>query len=136
MYVANAVPMGDGTATLTQQGLNKQVINQKVDVPGGASTVAATIRQVQGPNMINVRGRELPANTTFTVYATKDSTAVPLTDLISDATGTEGALAFTKFSGTFDRIMLGPSYGGIPLSATPYSGSGQHHRKKHRRSEP
>jgi len=136
VYVANAVPTGDGTANLTQQGLNKQVINQKVDVPGGTGTAAATVRQVQGVDMINVRGRQLPPKTTFTVYATKGNLTIPLTDLVSDATGTGEALAFTKFFGTFERIMLGPSVEGIPLSATPYSGSGRHHRTKHHRHHP
>jgi len=82
VYVANAVPTGDGTANLTQQGLNKQVINQKVDVPGGTGTAAATVRQVQGVDMINVRGRQLPPKTTFTVYATKGNLTIPLADLV------------------------------------------------------
>ncbi len=136
VYVANAVPNGDGMANLTQQGLNKQVLNQKVDVPGGVGTVAATVRQVQGLDMINVRGRELPANTTFTVYATMGNTAVPLADLTSDATGTGEALAFTKFFGTFEHIVLRSAQGGIPLSATPVSGNSQRQRKKHHRRHP
>jgi YVTN family beta-propeller protein len=108
VYVANAVPQGDGRANLTQQGLNLRVVNQPAEVRGANGTAAATVRAVEALDMIEVAARGFPANSRLTVFIANDTMTVPVARLAIDSQGQGTALAFTTFFDVFDRVIVAP----------------------------
>ncbi|EXJ59331.1 uncharacterized protein A1O5_12212 [Cladophialophora psammophila CBS 110553] len=83
IYVANAVPEGNGTANLGTQGLSiTAALNKIVDItskPGSESmmpasnktpTALVTIRSLGGLDMVQVIGRDIKLNTSYTMSAT------------------------------------------------------------------
>jgi YVTN family beta-propeller protein len=108
VYVPNAVPEGDGRANLTRQGLDKRIehFNALVEVPGGSAH--AVVRELDTLEMIEVDAQGLPPNAPFTVYLANDSFRVPAATFTTDAAGKATALAFTKYFGTFTRVIVGP----------------------------
>ncbi len=75
VYVANAVPDGDGRQNLKQQGLGKRVITRDEAVLGTDGTVRVTVREVDALDMIQIAARGLPPNARFSVFLT-DGTVV------------------------------------------------------------
>lgn len=109
VYVANAVPEGDGSANLTQQGLGKRIETLNVDMRGVSGGAKATIRAVQGLDEIDLAVRGLPPNQTFTVFAANGTDAKSIMDVQSNARGVvPEALAFTTFFENYDRVILVP----------------------------
>ncbi|CCF83920.1 YncE family protein [Nitrolancea hollandica] len=109
VYVANAVPEGDGTTNLTQQGLGKRIEKLDVDVRGVSGGAKATIRAVQGLDEIDLAARGLPPDQAFTVFVSNGTDAKAIMDVQSDAQGmVPEALAFTKFFENYDRVILIP----------------------------
>jgi YVTN family beta-propeller protein len=111
VYVAGAVPEGDGRSNLTEQGLGKRIENFELEMRGmeeGSGT--ASIREVMGLEEIDVAARGLPANQASTVYASDGTNEVALMDVRSNDQGVvDEALAFTKFfDNNYDRVILVP----------------------------
>lgn len=111
VYVAGAVPEGDGSSNLTQQGVGKRIENLELEMRGveeGSGT--ASIREVLGLDEIDVAARRLPANQAFTVYASDGTNEVALMTVTSNDQGAvDEALAFTKFfDNGYDRVILVP----------------------------
>lgn len=116
VYVAGAVPAGErGTANLTRQGLGSRIENFQVVVRGAAqgATAAASVRAVEGLEEIDLTARGLPPNTTFILYAqgSEADTETPqaLMNVTTDERGgVPEALAFAKFFGLYDQLVLLP----------------------------
>ncbi|KAJ4150265.1 hypothetical protein LMH87_011022 [Akanthomyces muscarius] len=125
VYVANAVPHGNGTQNLGRQGLvetpaaNKLVTLHGPHNSGGggqhAPSALVTVRQQGGLDMVQVIGRDLQLNTTYTVSATCHKcrgVQIPLVDFkptVPTGTGCGSApqvLAFVKFFGVYDLESL------------------------------
>ena len=80
VYVANAVPRGDGRRGLTRQGLGRQIETQPVQVRGGFGIAKVTIRSVDATDELDFTARGLPPGQTFTAYGVRsDGTSSPLT---------------------------------------------------------
>ena len=102
VYVANAVPDGPGTAGLTRQGLDGQVVNAPTQVQGPGK-VLLTVRAVQGLDMVELSGTRLRPTTRYTAYATRNGEQIPLLSFTTDAMGAKAqALAFEQFFGVYD----------------------------------
>lgn len=112
VYVAGTVPEGDGTANLTEQGLGKRIENYEIDVSrlGDKDAKAlASVRRVSELDEIDVTARGLPPNRSFTVYASDGRDAEPITGVTADEMGVvDEALAFTRFFGNYNRVILLP----------------------------
>lgn len=108
VYVANAVPTGEGRNNLSQQGLNKRIVNQAAEVEGEGGMAQATIRELETLDMIEISAEEFPANAAFTVFLANDTMTVPVVNFQTDAQGKAGALAFTVFFDTFNRVVIAP----------------------------
>ncbi|OAP57006.1 hypothetical protein AYL99_09118 [Fonsecaea erecta] len=132
IYVANAVPEGDGTANLGRQGLSTTpALNKIVDVtpkqPDSQSpmmmmnmnnnnntappTALVTIRSLGGLDMVQVIGRELKFNTSYTMSATCQQCnggQVPLLSFNASMKSPDGCgsapqvLSFFKWYGVWD----------------------------------
>ncbi|OQU99713.1 hypothetical protein CLAIMM_05309 [Cladophialophora immunda] len=129
IYVANAVPEGDGTANLGTQGLSSTAaLNKIVDVtqsPGSASmstmmmtpasnktpTALVTIRSLGGLDMVQVIGRDLRLNGSYTMSATCQQCnggQVPLLSFNATMKSPDGCgsapqvLSFFKWYGVWD----------------------------------
>lgn len=111
IYVANAVPEGDGIAGLGQQGLGGRVENLPVEVRGAEGAIgAANIRRVAGVDEIDVTARGLPPGKDFTVFAINDDAAHPIRTISAGDNGVVGeSLAYADFFGTYDRLILMPA---------------------------
>lgn len=111
VYVAGAVPSGDGTQNLTRQGLDQPVANVAADVTGPGA-VAVTVRGVKGLDMVQFQGHDLTPNTTYTASARHGRAQLPLLSFTADAAGAvPPALAFVKFLGVYDiaSVRVRPS---------------------------
>lgn len=112
VYVAGAVPEGDGRQNLTEQGLNKRVENYKADASraGGEAQATVSVREVASLDEIDVTARMLAPNQTFTVYASDGTNSAALLDVKSNEKGVvDEALAFAKFfDNGYDRTILVP----------------------------
>ncbi len=110
VYVANAVPTGNGTQNLGRQGLfEKPASNKLVDVldsHGSNGSALATVRPQNGLDMFQLIGRNLRLNTTYTAFAAClqcNGTKIPLVDFMATAPTQAGCgsapqvLAFFKF---------------------------------------
>ena len=74
--------------------------------PSGSGT--ASIREVMGLDEIDVAASGLPANQTFTVYASNSENEVAIMEATSNGMGMiPEALAFTKFfDNDYDQVIL------------------------------
>jgi YVTN family beta-propeller protein len=111
VYVAGAVPQGDGRNGLSRQGLDRPVETTSVEIRGASGTAALTIRSLNGVDelVLNVRG--LPANAMFTLNGVRsDGTTAPLFSITTNASGSvDQALAYTNFFGIYDHAFLAPT---------------------------
>ncbi|MDV6278323.1 YncE family protein [Rhodococcus erythropolis] len=99
VYVANAVPNGQGTANLTQQGLNLPIQNTSPALVGPGSS-DLIIRAVDGLDMVEFSGRGMISNTSYTMHATYQGLQIPLMSFTTDQNGNKPqALAFIQFFG-------------------------------------
>ncbi len=108
VYVANAVPDGDGRQNLKQQGLGKRIVTRDEAVPGTEGTVRVTVREVDTLDMIQVAARGLSPTAHFSVYLSDGTVVQAVRQFTSTAQGTGDALAFTTFFGQFDRVVVLP----------------------------
>jgi YVTN family beta-propeller protein len=108
VYVANAVPQGDGRANLGQQGLNLRILNQPAEVQGADGRANATIRALGALDMIDVAASGFQPNSRLTVFIANSSMTVPIARLAIDGQGQGNALAFTTFFDVFDRVIIVP----------------------------
>ncbi|KIX98043.1 uncharacterized protein Z520_06122 [Fonsecaea multimorphosa CBS 102226] len=130
IYVANAVPQGDGTANLGTQGLSPTAaLNKIVDIitpklqPGSGEammpmpasnktpTALVTIRSLGGLDMVQVIGRNIKLNTSYTMSATCQQCnggQVPLLSFNATMKSPDGCgtapqvLSFFKWYGVWD----------------------------------
>lgn len=68
VYVANAVPAGDGMAGLTKQNVGLRITSTSAAVAGGGEA-DIVVRELQGVDSINVEAKGLVAGTTYQVIA-------------------------------------------------------------------
>jgi len=112
VYVADAVPQGDGRQGLTRQGLDKRVMTLTVPVHGTAGMAEVSINGAEGVDQIDVDAMKLPPDAQFTVYgvlASDTRIKVPLFDITATPEGkVEEALAFTKFFGVYNGVIIAP----------------------------
>ena len=110
VYVANAVPHGNGRRGLTHQGLGKRIQTIAAQVRGSAGTATVTIRATDGIDELDFAARGLPPRKTFTAYGVRpDGTSSPLTAITAGADGNvDQALAFTEFFGVYTQVYLAP----------------------------
>lgn len=121
IYVAGAVPNGDGTKNLGRQGLNGRAANVLLTVedpkPDGKNVTATaliTVRPADGLDMFQVIGRNLKLNTTYTIEgkSVKHNVSIPLLDFTPTGitrTGCGSApqvLGFFKFRDVYDLESL------------------------------
>jgi len=119
IYVANAVPTGNGMQNLGRQGLfTKPAFNTLIDVgklgePAGSALI--TVRPQQGLDMFQLIGRNLKLNATYTASAACVNCGgfrIPLLDFVAGTptmTGCGSApqvLGFFKFFGVYDPDSL------------------------------
>lgn len=118
VYVAGAVPEGDGMQNLGRQGLlGRPALNKILALDGSihsngtAPSALVTIRPQQGLDMFQVIGRNLRLNTTYSVSASClacKGAQVPLVDFSASVPTSVGCgtapqvLAFFKFNGVYD----------------------------------
>lgn len=111
VYVEGAVPDGEeGTASLSQQGLNARVENLPIEIAGAEDAKgSANIRTVSGLEEIDISVRGLPPEKSFSVFATKGEAQQVLRSIKSDKTGgVDEALAFADFFDNYDGLKLVP----------------------------
>ncbi len=112
VYVADAVPQGDGRQGLTRQGLDKRVMTLTVPVHGTAGMAEVSINGAEGVDQIDVDAMKLPPDAQFTVYgvlASDTRIKVPLFDITATPEGkVEEALAFTEFFGVYNGVIIAP----------------------------
>jgi YVTN family beta-propeller protein len=110
VYVANAVPHGNGRRGLTQQGLGKRIQTMAAQVRGSAGSATVTVRTTDGIDELDFGARGLPPSKTFTAYGVRpDGTSSPLTAITAGADGNvDQALAFTDFFGVYTHVYLAP----------------------------
>jgi YVTN family beta-propeller protein len=116
VYVAGAVPQGDGRKGLSRQGLGRPVETMPVEIRGASGTAALTVRSLQGVDQLVLNVRGLPANAMFTLNGVRaDGTPAPLFSITTNASGgVDQALAYTNFFGIYDHAFLAPSPPGAP----------------------
>jgi YVTN family beta-propeller protein len=110
VYVAGAVPRGDGRRGLTHQGLDRRVETLTVDVRGSSGSAMVTVRQGKGVDLLDFAARQLPARAALTAYGFRsDGSAARLLDSQANRRGdVDQALAFTDFFGVYERVVLVP----------------------------
>jgi len=88
VYVAGAVPCGNGTENLTREGLDKRIENRLVAVTNSTKATALfTIRELVGLDMFQIIGRNLEINQTYVARAvckTCNGGAVPIVEFKAD----------------------------------------------------
>jgi len=103
VYVAGAVPSGDGRQHLGRQGLGKRVENAAATVELSPGAVHVTTREVDGTDMVELSGSGLTKSTSYTAYGRRDGQLVPLLSFKADGNGSvQQALAFLRFFGVYD----------------------------------
>ena len=104
VYVANAVPAGDGLAGLTQQNVNLLIQSMKLAIAGGGNA-QVVIRELQGVDSVDVQGRGLAPGRTYRVFALMRGGAQQfIADFKADAKGAGGVSPMLKF---FDAGLTG-----------------------------
>jgi hypothetical protein len=114
VYVANAVPRGNGRRGLGHQGLGRRIETMPARVRGstGSATGSATVtvRATDGIDELDFAARGLPPRKTFTAYGVRrDGTSSPLTAITAEPDGAvDQALAFADFFGVYSQVYLAP----------------------------
>jgi YVTN family beta-propeller protein len=108
VYVAGAVPSGNGRRGLTHQGLDRRIENLTVQIRGVTGRATLTVRQLDQIDQLVLNARGLPANRTFNVEGTRpDGNATPLFSITTNARGSvDQALAYTQFFGAYRGAVL------------------------------
>jgi YVTN family beta-propeller protein len=108
VYVAGAVPHGDGLGGLSHQGLDRQIETLPVEVRGVPGKASLTVRELDGIDQLVLNARGLPANRTFTVHGVRaDGGSAPLLSVKANATGSvDQALDYTEFFGVYEGAFL------------------------------
>jgi YVTN family beta-propeller protein len=108
VYVARAVPHGDGRRGITRQGLDRPIENLTVEIRGVPGRAMLTVRKLDGFDQLVLNARGLPANRTLTVEGVRpDGKATPLFSIQANARGSvDQALAYTQFLGVYKRAFL------------------------------
>ena len=110
VYVAGAVPHGDGRSGLGRQGLHHRVQTFDVPIRGAVGAATVTVRAGDGLDLLDFAARGLPPRGDFTAYGVRaDGSAAPLRQIKADGSGgVDEALVFTDFFGTYRRVALLP----------------------------
>jgi YVTN family beta-propeller protein len=118
VYVADAVPHGDGRSGLSQQGLGKRVETIPVEVRGASGAAKLTIRQTETVDELDFAATNLPAGGVFTIYGVRpDETSSPLFALTAGPDGAvDQALGFTDFFGVYDHAFMMAAPPGTPAA--------------------
>ena len=104
VYVANAVPSGDGLSGLTQQNVNLRIRSTKLIIAGGGEAEVVT-RELQGVDSVDVQAKGLVAGQTYRVFALSASGAQQfIADFKADAKGMGQVNPLLKF---FDAGLTG-----------------------------
>jgi YVTN family beta-propeller protein len=108
VYVAGAVPNGDGRRGLTRQGLDRPIENLTVQIRGVPGRATLTVRQLDHFDQLVLNARGLPVNRTFTVEGIRpDGKATPLFSIKTNPRGSvDQALAYTQFLDVYRRAVL------------------------------
>lgn len=111
VYVAGAAGGVADRATLGRQGLAPGTRSVPVDIRRSPGTLEATIRPVDGVDMVQLQGRQLAPNGRYTAYGDRGGDLVPLVEFAADERGAAPqVLAFLRFGGVYtDRIVVAPS---------------------------
>jgi YVTN family beta-propeller protein len=122
VYVADAVPVGNGTRGLSRQGLDRPVANIAVQARGASGTGALTVRALDDTDQLVFSAHGLPAHQTFTLNGIRpDGSATPLFSVSTTAMGTvDQALDYTDFIGVYNSAVLTPALPGarkLPVAA-------------------
>ena len=110
VYVANAVPSGDGTAGLTQQNVNLKITSQKVTV-AGSGEAEVVVRELDGVDSIDVDAKGLIAGAKYKVLAVSAAGAQQvIADFKADATGKGKINPNVKFfDAGYTRVVVEPA---------------------------
>jgi YVTN family beta-propeller protein len=108
VYVAGAVPHGDGRRGLTRQGLGRPIENLTVEIRGVPGRATLTVRKLDGFDQLVLNARGLPKNRTLTLEGVRASgKATPLFSIEANARGSvDQALAYTRFLDVYKRVFL------------------------------
>jgi len=108
VYVAGAVPSGEGRRRLTHQGLDRRIENLTVQIRGVAGRASLTVRQLDHIDQLVLNARGLPIKRTFTVQGIRpDGKATPLFSIKTNGRGSvDQALAYTEFLDVYRRVVL------------------------------
>lgn len=108
VYVAGAVPSGNGRRGLTHQGLDRRIKNLTVQIRGVTGRATLTVRQLDQIDQLVLNARGLPANRTFTIEGIRpDGKATPLFSTEANARGSvDQALAYTQFLDVYSGAFL------------------------------
>jgi YVTN family beta-propeller protein len=107
VYVAGAVPHGDGRRGLTRQGLDRPIENLSVEIRGVPGRAMLTVRKLDGFDQLVLNARGLPANRTLTIEGVRDGKATPLFSIQTNVGGSvDQALAYTQFLDVYKRVFL------------------------------
>jgi YVTN family beta-propeller protein len=122
VYVAGAVPNGDGRRGLTRQGLDRPIENLTVQIRGVPGRATLTVRQLGNIDQLVLNARGLPANRTFTVEGIRpDGKATPLFSIKTNARGSaDQALAYTQFLDVYRGAFLARANPQRKASAATY----------------
>lgn len=126
VYVADAVPVGNGTRGLSRQGLDRPVTNIAVQARGASGTGALTVRALDDTDQLVFSAHGLPAHETFTLNGIRpDGSAIPLFSVSTTATGiVDQALDYTDFIGVYNSAVLTPALAAVcsAVEKAPFSG--------------
>ena len=104
VYVANAVPSGDGLSGLTQQNVNLRIRSTNLTVAGGGEA-EVVMRELQGVDSVDVQAKGLVVAQTYRVFALLASGGQQfIADFKADAKGMGQVNPLLKF---FDAGLSG-----------------------------
>lgn len=107
VYVANAVPSGDGRAGLTMQNVGLRVEEQKTIIAGGGEATIV-LRELVGVDSVDVTAEGLTPNAKYNVFAVKpDGTRLLIGDFKADEKGKGSVNPQLKFfDAGFTRVEV------------------------------
>jgi YVTN family beta-propeller protein len=107
VYVANAVPSGDGRHGLTKQGLNLRVEATAIAVLGGGEA-NVVLRELINVDSVEVNAQGLTPGAKYQVYAVKDDgTRQLIADFVANAKGKGSVNPLLKFfAAGFSRVEV------------------------------
>ena len=105
VYVPGAAPAGSGDG-LVRQGLDRRVAPFDVSVTNAAGKAAVTVRELETQDEVDVELAAAIPGAAYVVTAERGSFRAPLGDIRADERGTGQLLAFTRYFGVFDRVVV------------------------------